>query len=160
MLELFSILRSVHMTGHGQPLMETGVFCVGLVQGHVTNGTKTSLKKGGGGHQTLKIIWKTGRCILDVLEKVKELLRLDGSQRFCGLGGAVQVELSITASVFFLVKLRRHLSTCSGVSVELYGPKFPSMCNDYSSVKLEGGTLNVSACVSVPTHFQFQISFF
>lgn len=130
--------------------------------------------KGGGGHQTLKITWKTGRYVLDVLKKVKELLRLDGSQRFCGWSGTIQVEFSITAFVspksnfdliwfylfiFVLVKHRRHLSICSGVSVELYGPNFPSMCNDYSSVKLEGGTFNVSACVSVPPHFQFQISF-
>lgn len=40
---LFSALRSVHMTGHGQPVMETSMQCVVMVQGQVTGGTITSL---------------------------------------------------------------------------------------------------------------------
>lgn len=38
-----SVLRSVHMTGHGQLVMETSVQSVGMVQGQVTGGTITTL---------------------------------------------------------------------------------------------------------------------
>lgn len=44
-VRLFSILRSVHMTGHGQPVMETSMQCVGMVQGQVTGGTITTPKR-------------------------------------------------------------------------------------------------------------------
>lgn len=40
---LFSILRSVHMTGHGQPVMETSMQCGA---GQVTGGTITTLQGG------------------------------------------------------------------------------------------------------------------
>lgn len=43
---LFSILRSVHMIGHGQPVMETSMQRVGMMQGQVTGGTKTTQREG------------------------------------------------------------------------------------------------------------------